>query len=86
MRKITEVLRLKAAGLGNREIAASIGAGKTTVYEILARAEATGLSWPLHGGDRRGAARGAPLPAADGRAHTAASGPRLAGCPRKTRS
>jgi len=47
MRKITEALRLKAAGLGNREIAASIGAGKTTVYEILARAEAAGLSWPL---------------------------------------
>jgi|SRR5579859_3338427 len=47
MRKIREALRLKAAGLGNREIAASIGAGKTTVYEILARAEAAGLSWPL---------------------------------------
>lgn len=47
MRKIREALRLKAAGLGNREIAASIGAGKTTVYEILARAEASGLSWPL---------------------------------------
>jgi transposase len=47
MRKITEVLRLKAAGLGNREIAASIGAGKTTVYEILSRAEAVGLTWPL---------------------------------------
>ena len=29
MRKIKEALRLKAAGLGNREIAASIGAGKT---------------------------------------------------------
>jgi transposase len=47
MRKIKEALRLKAAGLGNREIAASIGAGKTTVYEILARAEGAGISWPL---------------------------------------
>ena len=47
MRKIKEVLRLKAAGLGNREIAVSTGAGKTTVYEILARAESAGLSWPL---------------------------------------
>ncbi len=47
MRKIREALRLKAAGLGSREIATAIGAGKTTVYEILARAEAAGISWPL---------------------------------------
>ncbi len=47
MRKIREALRLKAAGLGNREIAASTGAGKTTVYEMLARAEGAGLDWPL---------------------------------------
>ena len=43
MRKIKEALRLKAAGLGNREIAASIGAGKTTLYELLARAEGAGI-------------------------------------------
>jgi transposase len=42
MRKIKEALRLKAAGPGNREAAASIGAGKTTVYELLARAEGAG--------------------------------------------
>lgn len=47
MRKITEVLRLKAAGMSNRDIAASVGAGKTSVYEYLARAEAAGLAWPL---------------------------------------
>ena len=47
MRKIRESLRLKAAGFTNREIAASTGAGKTTVYEVLARAEAHGLRWPL---------------------------------------
>jgi transposase len=47
MRKIKEVLRLKAAGLSNREIAASTWVGKTTVYEILARAESAGLRWPL---------------------------------------
>src|SRR3984957_127366 len=47
MRKIKEALRLKAAGLGNREIAASIGAGKTTLYELLARAEGAGICWPL---------------------------------------
>jgi transposase len=47
MRKITEVLRLRAAGMNCRAIATSIGAGKTTVYEYLARAEAAGLAWPL---------------------------------------
>ena len=34
MRKITEVLRLKAAGISIRDIAASVGAGRTTVYAI----------------------------------------------------
>ena len=47
MRKITEVLRLKAAGMSSRDIARSVGAGKTTVYEYLARAEAAGIGWPL---------------------------------------
>jgi hypothetical protein len=47
MRKIREALRLKAAGFAKREIATSIGAGKSTVYEMLARAEALGLTWPL---------------------------------------
>jgi transposase len=47
MRKINEVLRLKAAGLSVREIAANTGAARTTVYEYLVRAEAAGLSWPL---------------------------------------
>jgi transposase len=47
MRKIGEVLRLKAAGLSIAEIARSAGLGRTTVYEYLGRAEAAGLSWPL---------------------------------------
>ena len=47
MRKISEVLRLKAAGMNIRDIAQSIGASKTTVYEYLARAEAAGIGWPL---------------------------------------
>jgi transposase len=47
MRKISEVLRLKAEGRSIREIAASTGAGKTTVGEYLRRAEAAGLGWPL---------------------------------------
>ena len=47
MRKIGEVLRLKAAGLHIRDIAISTGIGKTTVYEYLARADAAGIGWPL---------------------------------------
>ncbi|HWD07815.1 MAG TPA: IS21 family transposase [Actinomycetota bacterium] len=50
MRKIEEVLRLRAAGMSPKRIAASIGAGRSTVYEYLARAEAAGLSWPLPDG------------------------------------
>lgn len=47
MKKIREVLRLKAAGLNIREVAAGTGAARTTVYEYLVRAEGAGLSWPL---------------------------------------
>jgi len=47
MRRIGEVLRLRAEGFGSREIAASVGIGKTTVGEYLVRAEAAGLKWPL---------------------------------------
>jgi transposase len=47
MRKIEEVLRLRAAGMSSRLIAESTGAGKTTVYEYLARADAAGICWPL---------------------------------------
>ncbi|MGH2718963.1 MAG: helix-turn-helix domain-containing protein, partial [Actinomycetota bacterium] len=47
MRKLEEVLRLRAAGMSIRLIAESTGAGRTTVYEYLARADAAGVSWPL---------------------------------------
>jgi transposase len=47
MRKTTEVLRLRAAGLSVRDIARSTGAGRTTVFEYLVRADAAGVSWPL---------------------------------------
>ncbi len=47
MKKISEVLRLRAQGLSIREIAQSVGAGRTTVGEYLRRAEAAGLAWPL---------------------------------------
>jgi len=47
VRKIREVLRLKAAGCSIRDIAGSTGAARTTIYEYLVRAEAAGLAWPL---------------------------------------
>jgi len=47
MRKITEVLRLRAQGCSIRQIAASVGAGHSTVGEYLRRADAAGLAWPL---------------------------------------
>jgi Helix-turn-helix domain of resolvase len=47
MRKINEVVRLKAAGLSIREIARSAGGARTTVYEYLLGAASAGLSRPL---------------------------------------
>jgi len=47
MRKISEVLRLRAQGRSIREIAHSVGVGHTAVGEYLRRAEAAGLAWPL---------------------------------------
>ncbi len=47
MRKIGEVLRLRSRGLSCREISQSVGVGKTTVGEYLARAQAAGIGWPL---------------------------------------
>ena len=47
MRKIKEALRLQAAGLSKRQIAASLGFGRTAVREYLERARCAGLSWPL---------------------------------------
>jgi transposase len=47
MRKIAEALRLRAAGLTTRKIAASLNVGQSTISEYLKRAERAGLSWPL---------------------------------------
>ena len=47
MRKIEEVLRLRAAGLTTRDIAGSVNVGRTSVQEYLARAAAAGIGWPL---------------------------------------
>ncbi|MEM6944427.1 MAG: IS21 family transposase [Pseudomonadota bacterium] len=47
MRKIGDALRLRAGGLTLREIAASLGVGRSTVGEYLKRCDLAGLSWPL---------------------------------------
>lgn len=47
MRKIQEILRLRASGLSARQIAASVGSARSTVGECLRRAEEAGVSWPL---------------------------------------
>ncbi|WP_201742141.1 helix-turn-helix domain-containing protein [Mangrovicoccus ximenensis] len=47
MRKISEALRLKAAGLSTRKIASSLGLGQSTVSDYLKRADRAGLTWPL---------------------------------------
>lgn len=47
MRKIREVLRLKAAGLSVRRIAAATGGARSTVQDCIVRATAAGLGWPL---------------------------------------
>jgi transposase len=50
MRKIREVLRLKAGGLSKRRIAASLGISATAAMECVQRARRAGLSWPLPDG------------------------------------
>ena len=48
MRRIRDLLRLKyAQGLSERAIALSLGLGKSTVGDYLARARQAGLTWPL---------------------------------------
>jgi biotin operon repressor len=47
MRKIRDVLRLKAGGLSKRKIAASLGISSTAAVECIRRARRAGRSWPL---------------------------------------
>jgi transposase len=49
VRKIREVLRLKAEGFSDRQIAVSIGSARSTVQECIRRAREAGLPWPLPG-------------------------------------
>jgi hypothetical protein len=47
MRKIRDVLRLKAGGSSKRKIAASLGISPAAVGECIRRARRACLSWPL---------------------------------------
>jgi transposase len=47
MRKIRDVLRLSAAGMSKRKIAASLGVSATAAGKCLRRARRAGLGWPL---------------------------------------
>ena len=47
MRKVREILRLRASGLTDRQVAQSVGCARSTVQECLRRARAVGISWPL---------------------------------------
>jgi transposase len=50
--KAREVLRLNRAGLSLRDIAQALACGKTTVSEVLGRAEAAKISWPIDISDK----------------------------------
>jgi transposase len=47
VRKIREVLRLKAEAFSDRQIAVSIGSSRSTVQECLRRCREVGIAWPL---------------------------------------
>jgi transposase len=47
MRKIRDVLRLSAAGMSKRTIAASLEVSATAARDCIGRARRAGLSWPL---------------------------------------
>lgn len=47
MRKTREILQLRHDGVSLRDIGRSVGVGSTTVHDVLARARAAKLPWPL---------------------------------------
>ncbi|PYG87236.1 Homeodomain-like domain-containing protein [Ruminiclostridium sufflavum DSM 19573] len=54
MLKAREILRLKhEVGLSLREIGKACNCGKSTVSEILTRAEKAGISWPIDLSDKK---------------------------------
>ena len=52
MLKAREILRLDRAGLSLRDIAQSLSCGKTTVSEVLGRADSAKISWPIDLNDK----------------------------------
>ena len=50
MRKIRDVLRLSAAGLSKRKIAASLGVSATAAGDCIRRARRAGVGWPVPDG------------------------------------
>ena len=52
MLKTREILRLDRAGLSLRDIAQSLSCGKSTVSEVLQRAEGAKISWPIDLSDK----------------------------------
>lgn len=53
MLKAREILRMKnETGLSLREIGKSCHCGKSTVSEVLERAEKAGITWPIHLSDK----------------------------------
>jgi transposase len=47
MRKIRDILRLKASGLSKRRIAASLGLSATAAGDCIRRARGAGIAWPV---------------------------------------
>lgn len=47
MRHVREILRLKRSGASNRTIAGCVGLARSTVAQVVERAAAAGLAWPL---------------------------------------
>jgi hypothetical protein len=46
VRKIREILRLRAEGFSEREIAGSVGVARSSIQICLWRAERAGMGWP----------------------------------------
>ena len=71
MRKIRDMLRLTAAGMSSRKIAASLSIGGTTVVDCLQRARAVGVGWPLPEGLSDAALEARLFPASTARCRSA---------------
>ena len=72
MRKIHDVLRLSAAGMSKRKIAASLGVSATAAGECIRRARRAALGWPEGLTDAALEGRHYPPP---GQGSSAAAGP-----------